>query len=283
MAAGLGFKTFLSGDVLSAGDVNGYLMQGVLVFASAAARDAAITSPQEGQYAYLKDTNVTYYYSGSAWVSASASSPLTTKGDVYTFSTVDARLGVGANNTVLTADSAQATGLKWATPTAAAPNGYTLLNSGGTTLSGSSTVTISGISNVTSLIIMTFDASSSASQTISVRINGDSTAKYNTAGLEFTASTAAQWWGESTSELTCANLSNNSASVAYIAVTIDSAASTAFKRVSVNGMASAGGGSGQKGYVHQGRYEGTAVVTSVSLVSTANFDAGKVYVYGASV
>lgn len=67
MAAGLGFKTFATGDVLSAGDTNGYLMQGVLVFASAAARDAAITSPQEGQFAYLKDTDVTTYYTGSAW------------------------------------------------------------------------------------------------------------------------------------------------------------------------------------------------------------------------
>ncbi len=44
------------------------------------------------------------------------SSPLTTKGDVYTYTSTDARLGVGANGTVLTADSAQATGLKWATP-----------------------------------------------------------------------------------------------------------------------------------------------------------------------
>lgn len=43
-------------------------------------------------------------------------SPLTTKGDVYTYSTTNARLGVGANGTVLTADSAEATGLKWATP-----------------------------------------------------------------------------------------------------------------------------------------------------------------------
>jgi hypothetical protein len=67
MAAGLGFKTFNTGDVLTAADVNGYLMQGVLVFASAAARDAAITSPQEGQYAYLKDSNLTTYYTGSAW------------------------------------------------------------------------------------------------------------------------------------------------------------------------------------------------------------------------
>lgn len=67
MAAGLGFKTFTTGEVLSASNVNGYLMQGVLVFASAAARDAAITSPQEGQFAYLKDTNATTYYTGSAW------------------------------------------------------------------------------------------------------------------------------------------------------------------------------------------------------------------------
>jgi hypothetical protein len=77
MAAGLGFKTFTTGEVLSAGDTNGYLMQGVLVFASAAARDAAITSPQEGQYAYLKDTDATVYYSGSAWVTAGSSGSMT--------------------------------------------------------------------------------------------------------------------------------------------------------------------------------------------------------------
>jgi hypothetical protein len=68
MAAGLGFKTFNTGDVLSAADTNGYLMQGVLVFANAAARDAAITSPQEGQACYLKDTDGVLTYSGSAWV-----------------------------------------------------------------------------------------------------------------------------------------------------------------------------------------------------------------------
>jgi hypothetical protein len=67
MAAGLGFKTFNTGDVLSASDTNGYLMQGVLVFANAAARTAAITSPQEGQFSFLKDTNSTEYYTGSAW------------------------------------------------------------------------------------------------------------------------------------------------------------------------------------------------------------------------
>jgi hypothetical protein len=72
MAAGLGFKTFTTGEVLSAADVNGYLMQGVLVFATTAARDAAITSPQEGQFAYTKDTNSLWYYDGAAWVASGA-------------------------------------------------------------------------------------------------------------------------------------------------------------------------------------------------------------------
>ena len=72
MAAGLGFKTFTTGEVLTAADTNGYLMQGVLVFADAAARDAAITSPAEGQFAYTKDVNGLWYYDGAAWVASGA-------------------------------------------------------------------------------------------------------------------------------------------------------------------------------------------------------------------
>ena len=45
---------------------------------------------------------------------------LTAKGDIYaaTAAGTPDRLGVGANNTILTADSSTATGLKWATPAA---------------------------------------------------------------------------------------------------------------------------------------------------------------------
>ena len=143
MAAGLGFKDFVTGEVLTAADVDGYLMQGVWVFASAAARDAAVTSPQEGNFAYLKDTNVTTYYTGSAWANLDTTgmtNPMTTTGDtIYSSSgSTPARLGIGSTGQVLTV----AAGVpSWATP--AAGGGMTLLST--TTLSSTSTV-ISGIS-----------------------------------------------------------------------------------------------------------------------------------------
>jgi hypothetical protein len=74
MGAPLGFKTFTTGDVLTAADTNGYLMQGVWTFANAAARDAAVTSPQEGNMCYLKDTDAVQSYSGSAWTAVGGAS-----------------------------------------------------------------------------------------------------------------------------------------------------------------------------------------------------------------
>ena len=75
MAAGLGFKEFTTGDVLTAADANGYLAsQVVMVFADAAARTSAIASPQEGMISFLKDTNSTEYYSGAAWVAIAGGS-----------------------------------------------------------------------------------------------------------------------------------------------------------------------------------------------------------------
>ena len=47
-------------------------------------------------------------------ITGKADSVLTTKADLATYSTTRIRLGVGSNDTVLTADSSEATGLKWA-------------------------------------------------------------------------------------------------------------------------------------------------------------------------
>lgn len=66
--AGLGFKTFASGEVLTAANVNGYLMQQtIMVFADSSARDTAISSPSEGMFVYLTGTDALQFYDGSSW------------------------------------------------------------------------------------------------------------------------------------------------------------------------------------------------------------------------
>jgi len=63
-----GFKVFAVGEVLTAADVNDYLMeQSISIFADSTARDAQITSPIEGMFCYLADTNELQFYNGSAW------------------------------------------------------------------------------------------------------------------------------------------------------------------------------------------------------------------------
>ena len=75
MAVPAGFRTFGAGAVLTAEQVNTFLMsQSIPVFANAAGRDAAITAPEEGQHCFLKDVDALQYYTGSAWVAAGAAS-----------------------------------------------------------------------------------------------------------------------------------------------------------------------------------------------------------------
>jgi hypothetical protein len=72
--AGAGAKLFASGDILTAAQVNTYLMdQAVMRFANEAARTAAfggVGEPvlAEGMMSYLMDTNSVQVYDGTQWV-----------------------------------------------------------------------------------------------------------------------------------------------------------------------------------------------------------------------
>lgn len=292
MAAGQGFKTFATGDVLSAADVNGYLMQGVLVFADSAERDAEITSPQEGQFAYLKDTDETTYYTGSAWAASSAgmTNPMTTTGDVIYSSSgsTPARLGLGTAGQVLQVNSG-ATAPEWATPSVAGKS-YSLLNTGGTALTGAATITISSISAKDDLMIMVLGASSaSASSDIYIRLNGDSGNNYRfggpmiIGGSGYDPNNFTTELGNPTSLMRLFKISSNATATGSGTAHVVGCNTTGFKAFTVMGAGANDSGNSQRSYWYNGMYLGTSTISSVDIVSgTGNFDAGTVYIYGAA-
>lgn len=95
-----GFYDFTPGQVLTAAQVDDYLMrQAVMRFADSAARTTALSGVLvEGMMSYLKDTNAVEVYDGSAWVAVGAglsygtatggsSSTITVGGESYTLLT----------------------------------------------------------------------------------------------------------------------------------------------------------------------------------------------------
>lgn len=220
---------------------------------------------------------------------AIAKSIVDAKGDIIAATGADtvSRLAVGANNTVLTADSSTATGLKWATPSSGL--NWTLLNAGGTALTGASSVTVTGISNKSNLMIIINNGSSSnASANVKIRINGDSGNNYNA-------------WGNQTvgaSTYATGNLSGFSSTGGNGIQLCDlssAAASSCVGYVRLDGCTSGdlvgfwgvGGvfqstGNNQYNYNFGGYYDSSASVSEITvLVSTGNWDAGTLYVYGA--
>jgi hypothetical protein len=288
MAAGQGFKTFATGDVLSAADVNGYLMQGVLVFADATERNAEITSPQEGQFAYLKDTNVTTYYTGSAWANLDTTgmtNPMTTTGDtIYSSSgSTPARLGIGSTGQVLTVAGGVPT---WASAAASGAN-WSLVNSGGTALTGAATVTVSGISAADKIMILIDGASSAnALATLAVRLNTDTGSNYYVYGTLIDvpgsyAITQFQNFDTVESSIRFAGMPAFTGSgVAGGYVLLSGCNSSGVKVFNLIGGANAAGNGGQQQAQLGGYYNSSSTISSISIFSNSgNLDAGTVFVY----
>jgi hypothetical protein len=105
----MAYKVFANGNPLLASELNTNLMQqAIAVFLDATSRDAAITAPVEGQFAYLTASDELVKYSGSAWVAAIAepTTAVQEKASNYTLLASDAGsyIYVTAEATITVAD-----------------------------------------------------------------------------------------------------------------------------------------------------------------------------------
>ena len=203
------------------------------------------------------------------------------KADLLTATAADtpARLAVGANGTLLTADSSEATGLKWAAP--ASSEGFTLLST--TTLAALST-TISGISGSYKHLVLyskNLTDTDAGGATLSLRFNGDTGNNYQKTGIRNINNVLN---GEQTNQdlLVINSRLQTTATVTKLgsnAVWIYRYTDTDQIDIFYTSYGHTITGSQTCYETAYGQYNGTAAITSITILGATSL-AGTVYLYG---
>ena len=220
--------------------------------------------------------------SGTVTVTNSMATAIDAKGDLIGGTGADtfSRLAVGTNGQVLTADSAEATGLKWAT---AAAGSMTLINTGGTALSGSS-VTISTIPGTyKQLRLYIQDFSSATSTYMYVQFNSDTTTtNYMQAVNRAVPSGSANFTANDKSGIYTNGFSFASNAVDQFSVVdiYDYATSTNRKVATSLTVSTTGGDPTATTFVNLAYQSTTAITSLVIKLESGTFTAGTALLYG---
>jgi hypothetical protein len=159
-------------------------------------------------------------------------SSITAKGDILigTGAGTFTAQGVGANGTVLTANSAQADGVEWAVPTS---GGYTQIASG--TLSGSEVSLTSIPGTYYQLVLFLNNAyGSGAGQQTQLRFNSDSGAKYGNVFIASYSASAQRYDVDSLSAVLLTGSGSTTSSNAGGVAIISNYASTTMKKTIIS-------------------------------------------------
>ena len=207
---------------------------------------------------------------------------LAAKGDLISASANDTPgilTAPSTNGYILTSDSAQTLGIKWAA--AASGGGETLLET--LSLSGSSTTSGTLATTYKHLFVVVKNVYLSGNNNVTLRLNSDSGSNYYAHAIEID-NTSISAKNESTSALYIVDLGNNSAAVdnGYGTIFIPRYTDTS-SVVQVQSIFSGVIAGNKRSKINWGFYDNSAAITSITLgCGASTFSAGTAYIYGVS-
>jgi len=240
--------------------------------ATVATAGSLILPQNDAGILYFTATGASIFYD---YIQAGAVSPLTTKGDLYTFSTSDARLGVGTNTYVLTADSAEATGLKWAAPAAGAGLVKIQTNTFTTASSSSFDNVFTATYRNYRIIINITNSSTGLDVDLRLRVSGsdNTSSNYFTRGITTGDATTTN---DSTSSFKLGNM--DSSEIHFVAIDITSPQIAVKTRIL--GLIGENDSTGPIGRFNFGNFNATTAFDGFTILTSTGTITGTATVYG---